>query len=118
MATRLSGLLRKHQVTLRRCRDVNDVEFALGKHEIKIGVPTGNGIAERHLFGENRLKIANGDNASASKLLNRLDMAVGDFPAANLCQMFSSHFRLPLLLVFVNANSSRTTAALDNSISA
>ena len=76
---------------------MNYVESMVGKHAIKIRIPTRHGIAKRELLGQNRLKIANCKHTGAVELLNFLDVAVGDFSAANYANIQHQFRRLTAL---------------------
>jgi hypothetical protein len=62
---------------------MNDVELVFGEHAIKIRVPVRNGVTNCELLGEDRLEVANRGHACHTELLNFLDVAIGDFAAAN-----------------------------------
>jgi hypothetical protein len=62
---------------------MNYVEPMVGKHAIKIGVPMRDGVANRKLLGQDRLKVTNRQHARTVELLNFLDVTVSDFPAAD-----------------------------------
>src|ERR1700687_5262085 len=77
--------------------NVNYVEPVLGKHAIEIRIPVRNGVAKRELLGQDRLKIANREHTGTTELLNFLDVAVSDFPAANYANIQHDFVSLPAL---------------------
>src|SRR5580658_2913063 len=83
MTACLGRLVCQRQVRMRRSGNMNYVEPVVGEHAIKIGVPMRHGVANRKLFSQDRLKIANGQHTRTAELLNFLDVPVSDFPAAN-----------------------------------
>src|ERR1700674_732784 len=95
MATCLSRLPCQRQVRVRRSGNMNYVEPMLGKHAIEIRIPVRNGIAKRELLGQDGLEIAHRQHAGTAELLNFLDVAVSDFPAANYANIQRHFVSLP-----------------------
>lgn len=70
-------------MTLRGCRDVNDVRSSRFQHLIQIGKALGNAEAFAKLSRRQQFSIAQTYNPAIRNSMNRVHVLVGDFTAAD-----------------------------------